>query len=239
MKLWYQSLARQAESIPYGAILRKAIASCVDPGTEVHVQGITDSSGFGVHYRFLEYQDMKEIIYNAIRAEKEGYDAFLIANSSDAGLREAREMVNIPVLGLSETSMHIACMMGASFGLVTVSEKWTPRNMENVRRCGLESRMVGAEPLNSSPTELRKAMGDKALRDQLVADFMAAAKRLIARGAEVIIPAGGDIIVFLMEDGIYEVDRAPILNGIVELVKMGELAVKLRKLTGRFKSRRL
>ena len=82
-------------------------------------------------------------------------------------------------------------------------------------------------------------MGDKALRDQLVADFMGAAKRLIERGAEVIIPAGGDIIVFLMEDGIYEVDRAPILNGIVELVKMGELAVKLKKLTGRFKSRRL
>ena len=239
MKLWYQSLARRAESIPYGEILRKMIATCTDPGTEVHVQGITDSSGFGVHYRFLEYQDMKEIIYNAIRAEKEGYDAFLIANSSDAGLREAREMVNIPVLGLSETSMHIACMMGASFGLVTVSEKWTPRNMENVRRCGLESRMVGAEPLNSSPTQLRQAMGDKVLRDQLVAEFMVAAKRLIERGAEVIIPAGGDIIVFLMEDGIYEVERTPILNGIVELVKMGELAVKLKKLTGRFKSRRL
>src|SRR3990172_94173 len=193
MKLWYQSLARRAESIPYGAILRKMIGSCVDPGTEVHVQGIAESAGFGVHYRFLEYQDMKEIIYNAIRAEKEGYDAFLIANSSDAGLREAREMVNIPVLGLSETSMHIACMMGASFGLVTVSEKWTPRNMENVRRCGLESRMVGAEALDSSPTELRKARGDKALRDRVMAEFMAAAKRLIERGAEVIIPAGGDI----------------------------------------------
>lgn len=239
MKLWYQSLARQTESTPYGAILRRVIDSCVDPGTEVHIQGVAEAAGIGIHYRFLEYHDMKEVIYNAIRAEKEGYDAFLIGNSSDAGIREAREMVNIPVLGLSETGMHIACMMGANFGLITVSEKWTPRNVENVRRYGLESRLVGCEPLHTSPLELKKAMVNKALRADVIADFMAAAKRLLERGAEVIIPAGGDVIVFLAEDGIYEVERAPILNGIVELVKMGELAAKLKKITGRFKSKRL
>ncbi|HTE14891.1 MAG TPA: hypothetical protein VK642_07415, partial [Burkholderiales bacterium] len=37
----------------------------------------------------------------------------------------------------------------------------------------------------------------------------------------------------------YEIERAPIVNGIVELVKMGEMAVKLRKITGRFTSKRL
>lgn len=239
MKLWYQSLARETEKTPYGGILRKVIDSCVDPGTQVRIQGIAESAGIGVHYRFLEFHDMKEVIYNAIRAEKEGYDAFLIGNSSDAGIREAREMVNIPVLGLSETSIHVACMMGASFGLITVSEKWTPRNIENVRRCGLESRLVGCEPLQTSPLELKKAMVDKTRRDQVIADFKAGARRLLERGAEVIIPAGGDVIVFLAEDGIYELDNAPIVNGIVELVKMGEVAAKLRAITGRFKSRRL
>ncbi len=240
MKLWYQSLVREAEKSPYGAILRKTIDQCVDPGTQVDIHGIDHSSGFGVHYRFLEFQDMKEIIYNAIRAEKEGYDAFLIGNSSDAGIREAREMVNIPVLGLSETSMHIACMMGASFGLMTVSEKWTPRNIENVRRAGLESRLVGCWPLNSSPLELKKAMVDKVKRDAVMSLFMEGARSLIQRGAEVIIPAGGDIIVFLAEDGIFEIDGAPVLNGIYELVKMGETVAKLKKISGgRFKSKRL
>ena len=37
--------------------------------------------------------------------------------------------------------------------------------------------------------------------------------------------------------GIYEVGKAPILNGIVELVKMGELAVRLKRKTGRFTSK--
>jgi hypothetical protein len=46
------------------------------------------------------------------------------------------------------------------------------------------------------------------------------------------------VIVLLADAGISEVAGAPILNGIVELVKMGELAVKLRRKTGRFTAKR-
>ena len=73
----------------------------------------------------------------------------------------------------------------------------------------------------------------------LFRSFNKAAQKLLDKGAEVIIPAGGDIIVFLAESHTYEIQRAPIVNGIVELVKMGEMAVKLRKITGRFTSKRL
>jgi hypothetical protein len=37
-----------------------------------------------------------------------------------------------------------------------------------------------------------------------------------------IIPGGGDIIACLAQAGIYEIERAPILNGIIELVKMAK-----------------
>ena len=238
MKLWYQSLAREMETSPYGAILKRVIAGCADPDTEVRLQGIHQSAGIGVHYRFLEYQDTREVIDNAMRAEHEGFDAFLIGNASDAGLLAAREVVNIPVLALTETSLLVSCMMGSTIGIMTVSDKWNARIIENVRRCGMESRVVGVEGLNTSPLELKKAMVDASLRDKVVADFMAAARRQLARGAEVVIPAGGDVIVFLADAGIFEVDRAPIVNGIVELVKMGELAVRLRRHTGRFTSKR-
>jgi allantoin racemase len=239
VKLWYQSLARQTESTPYGAILKKIIHSAAEPATTVHVRGVSESAGIGVHYRFLEYHETKEVIYNAIKAEREGYDAFLIGNISDAGLREAREMVNIPVLGLSEISMHMACIMGANFALVTISNKWTPRLLENVRRYGLERRLAGVEAMNTSPLELKKAMVDPQHRANIIADFTAASERLIAKGAEVIIPAGGDVIVFLAETGTYEMNRVPLVNGIVELIKMGEMAVRLKAITGRFTSKRL
>lgn len=240
MKLWYQSLSRhgQSESNPYSAELKKIIGSVIDPGTEVHIQGVTGSAGIGQHYRWLEYHDTKDVVYNAIQAEGEGYDAFLIGNISDAGIREAREQVNIPVLGLSETCMHLACMMGAKFGMVAISEKWILRLTENAQRYGLERQLAGIEPMRTSPVDLKKGMMDPGHRVNLLEQFKSAASRLLERGAEVIIPAGGEIVVFTVEAGMYEFERAPIINGIVELVKMGETAVKLQRLTGRFISKR-
>ncbi len=238
MKLWYQSLARRTEATPYGELLRRVIDKACDPGTTVHMQGVQESAGIGVHYRFLEYHDAREVIYGAMKAEGEGYDAFLIGNISDAGIREAREVVNIPVLGLCETSLHIASMMGANFGLVTISEKWNARMLENVTRYGLERRLVAMEPMTTSPADLKRGFVESDHLRKLLAQFNERAERLLEKGAEVIIPAGGDIIVFLADMGIYEIGRAPILNGIVELVKMGELAVKLKRHTGRFTSKR-
>jgi allantoin racemase len=239
MKLWYQSLARQTESTPYGEILRATIATAVEPGTQVDMRGVSQSPGIGVHYRFLEHHDLREVIFNAMQAEREGYDAFLIGNISDAGIREARECVNIPVLGLCETSLHMASIMGASFGLVTISPKWNLRLMENVQRYGLERRLIGMEAMDTTPIELKRAMIDKPFRQSILDQFNLAAQKLLDKGAEIIIPAGGDIIVFLAESHTYEIERAPVVNGIVELIKMGEMAVKLRKITGRFTSKRL
>ena len=238
MKLWYQSLARQAEALDYGADLKKVISLAAEPGTTVHVQGLEEAAGIGAHFRFLEYHDTKEVIYNAIKAEKEGYDAFLIGNITDAGLREAREMVNIPVLGLSETSLHIASIMGANFGLVAIAEKWIPRLMENVDRYGLRQKLSGIEVMQTSPLDLRKAFRDDARRKDVIAGFTSAAEKLVANGAEVIIPAGGEVGVFVIEAGLFELGRSPIVNGIFELIKMGEMAVRLRALTGRFTSKR-
>ena len=50
--------------------------------------------------------------------------------------------------------------------------------------------------------------------------------------------AGGAVGVFVIEAGLFELGRSPIVNGIFELIKMGEMAVKLRSLTGRFTSKR-
>ena len=238
MKLWYQSLARQAQTIDYGADLRKVISAAAEPGTTVHIQGLAEAAGIGAHYRFLEYHDTKEVIDNAMRAEKEGFDAFLVGNITDAGVREARELINIPVLGLSETSMHVASIMGANFGLVAIAERWIPRLMENVERYGFTRKLAGIELMETSPIELRKAFRNEARRKDVMARFTAAAEKLLARGAEVIIPAGGEVGVFVTEAGLFEIGRAPVVNGIFELIKMGEMAVRLRALTGRFTSKR-
>lgn len=53
------------------------------------------------------------------------------------------------------------------------------------------------------------------------------------------IPAGGIVMTILADAGVHAVDNAPVVNGLIALTKIGELAVDMRALTGSFTSKRL
>ena len=114
MKLWYQSMSRQAAWTSYHEVLKKILNGIKDPETEIEVHGITKIGGVASQYRYLEYLETGEVMENLQTAMKRGFDAFLIGNICDPGLYQCREITNIPVLGLCETSLHLACMMGAN-----------------------------------------------------------------------------------------------------------------------------
>ena len=241
MKLWYQSMSRQTEWGGYPAVLRSILDKVKDPGTEIHVAGITETGGVGDQFRYLEYLETGEVLKNVQRAMREGFDAFLIGNIADPGLHAAREIANIPVLGLCESAMHIACMMGANFSFVTINEKFTPRVVENVDRYGLRSRFVGASQMRIERlTDLGSGFAPGPIQDEIVSQFNAAARKNTDNGAEVVIAAGGVVMALLAHAGIHATeDGVPILNGITNLVKLGETAVKLDRLMGgRFVSKK-
>jgi allantoin racemase len=241
MKLWYQSMTREDAWPAYNAVLRRVLAGIADPGTSIEVHGITKVGGVGDHYRYLEFVETGEVLENVLRAEREGFDAFLLGNIGDPGLREARELARIPVLGLCETSLHIACMMGTSFALVTANEKFTPRIVENVRRYGLESRLAGVERMTVERlVDLDAGFVDPSARERLTSEFRAAAARAAAAGAEVVIPCVGVLMALLADAGVHTAGQgAPVLNGIMALVKTAEAATRMHGLMGgRFTSRR-
>ncbi|MGE0225163.1 MAG: aspartate/glutamate racemase family protein [Acetobacteraceae bacterium] len=240
MKLWYQSMTRQAEWGTYPQVLRGILDRVKDPDTEIHVAGITEIGGVGDQFRYLEYLETGEVLKNVHRAQREGFDAFLIGNIADPGLMEAREIADIPVLGLCESAMHMACMMGASFSFVTINEKFTPRIVENVRRYGLTGRFAGANRMSVDRlTDLAAAFAPGAAQDAVVAQFNDAARKCTDAGAEVVIAAGGVVMALLADAGIHQTpEGAIILNGITNIVKLGETAVKMHRLMGgRFTSK--
>ncbi len=240
MRLWYQSFARATERGPYGEVLRTAVAAAADPGTQVEVHAIERGGGVADQYLYLEYLDTREVIENAIAAERQGFDAFLIGNILDPGIAPCRELVQIPVLGLCETSLHIACMMGWRYGIVTVNSKFTPRIASNVERSGLGQRMAAMELMHMPRlSSLAAGFHEGEAQQEILRQFTDAAKACLSKGAEVIIPAGGTVMAILAQTHMREIDGAPILNGIPTLVKMGEAATKLRALLGTFTSKAL
>lgn len=240
MKLWYQSMTREGGAWGgYPAALQAVLDKVKAPGTEIEVHGITKRGGAGDQFRYLEFIETAEVLDNVHIAMERGFDAFLIGNICDPGLREAREFASIPVLGLCESSLHLACMMGTSYSLVTINAKFTPRIVENVDRYGLRSRLAAVNRMQVERLlDLPQAFSDPAARERLVAAFDKAARANAEAGAEVVIAAGGVVMALLAHADIHEAAGLPILNGITALVKAGEMAVGLsRVMGGRFASR--
>ena len=242
MRLYYQTLgmSRQSKTGQYGQFLQDTVSKACAPGTTVDIRGLSPHRAVADQYRYLEFQDTNEVLENGLRAEKEGYDAFLIGNIFQPGLHELRELLNIPVLGLAECSVQMACLMGPTFSIINVNPKFNRRIMEDIRQQGLESRMASVEMMTiERPGVFDLAMSDAEVRGKIVAQFIETSRRALDKGAEVLIPAGGSLMAAIMQDKLHAVDGAPVLNGIVALIKMGEMAVQMRALTGNFTSKRL
>ncbi len=136
--------------------------------------------------------------------------------------------------------MFLACLMGASFSVVNVNPKFTRRVTENIASYGLSGRLVSIDRMEvERPAVFDRAFVDAGVRADVIEQFRVAARQGLAKGAESVIPAGGSVMTLLAESGVHEVDGAPIVNGLVALVKMGELAAGMQALTGHFTSKRL
>jgi allantoin racemase len=235
-------MSRQKSWSEYSQALRRILDRIKDPDTEIEVHGITKIGGVADQFHYLDYLETGEVLENVQIAVKRGFDAFLIGNIGDPGIRAAREIANMPVLGLCETALHTACMMGRNFSLVTINEKFTPRIIDNVERYGVMGKMAAVNRMKIDRIlNLDAGFNNRTARRNIVGQFMKAAEANVEAGAEVIVPAGGVVMALLAEAGVHQASReTPILNGITALVKTAEAVVKMNRIMdGAWVSKRL
>ena len=114
-----------------------------------------------------------------------GCDAVVIAVSYDTGLRAARELLSIPVVGMTEAGLLTACMLGGRIGVITFGRRVLPLYHELVASYGLTSRIAGWRVLESTAAYARGA------HDELDREIVAAALDLIeCDGAETVVLTG-------------------------------------------------
>jgi allantoin racemase len=132
--------------------------------------------------------------------------------------------------------------MGGNYALVTGSPKHIPKIVENVRRNGLAAHLHSARSMQMVRlVDLDQGFSDPATGRALVDRFLDECRAVVAEGAEVVIPAVGVLMVLLAREGVHDTGPGgvPLVNGVRALVKMGEMAVRLRALMGgRWTSRR-
>ena len=238
MKIWYQSGLNFEKFKSYEKYLCEHIQSSADPETEVEIHGTT-RGGTGVEYRLTEYFFTREILENALESEEQNFDAFTIGTTNDAGLFQAREVLKIPVIGITQSALLVASMMGRNFSLITPNEKMIPQFEEMIVKYGFKDKLAGIECTGFQIPELGKVFDNTALKNKQLQGFTKAARKTIKEGAEVIIPVGGIASLFLAKSEVNQIDGVPVLDTISIVVKITEMMVKLWKITGTFVSRRL
>jgi Asp/Glu/hydantoin racemase len=180
----------------------------------------------------MEFRCARLAVQNAIRAEREGFDAVAFGHMQDSGLWEARSSVSIPVLGLGETTMLHACTLGTRSGIVTINPRFIPGFIQQIARYGLQQRVPRVLSVDHQPGEFMRSFESAAAMERSIAEFKTQAERLVADGVDVVIPGGGIPMLLLAETKVREIGGAPVVDGLHVLVKHTELAVTLRRQSG-------
>jgi allantoin racemase len=87
-------------------------------------------------------------------ANNEGYDAIVLACFSDPGLDAAKEVSDIPVVGIEEATLHMAAMLGHRFSIMTGMRRRIPTRDWHVAMRGVEQSYAGSPALEMSVLEM-------------------------------------------------------------------------------------
>jgi allantoin racemase len=150
----------------------------------------------------------------------QGCDAVVIAVSYDTGLRAARELLPVPVVGMTEAGLLTACMLGGRIGIVTFGARVRPLYEELVASYGLAARVAGWRTLESTAAYQRGA------HDELDLELVAAANSLVERdGAETVLLTGA--VMAGVPARLQGEVPVPLIDGIDCAVRQAELLHRL------------
>ena len=88
------------------------------------------------------------------QANDEGYDAVILACFSDPGLDAAKEISKIPVIGIEESTLHMATMLGHKFSIMTGMRRRVPTRDCHCRERGVTESFASSPALEMSVVEM-------------------------------------------------------------------------------------
>ena len=174
------------------------------------------------------YEDMVAAVamLEVVRDRAADFDAVIIACYGDPGLAAAREISPVPVVGIAEASMLIACTVAHSFSIVTILPRVKPMLEDVVRLHGLEARCASIRTTPLSVLDCER-------------DPDAAGRAIIAAGRKAIDEDGAEAIC-LGCAGMGPLDKlvqaelgVPVLDGTACAVKLVESVLDYGLFTSR------
>jgi Asp/Glu/hydantoin racemase len=238
MKIWWQSSTPIHRLHDYRKALAEQLNGLKRSDTEIDINGVDDGS-MDLHYNAVVAMNSYGpggVLNKIMQAAERRYDAVAIGCFLDPAMQEARELVQIPVFGLGETCMLMACMYGHRFSGVAFHSKQAQYYDRKAHEYGLASRHI---PFGTLGIDFRQVQTAFTKPEEMRNTFIAEARRLAAQGAEVILAACATVNAIIRKEKIHEVDGALIMDCNAVLLKTTEAMTELAKTTGLRASQRL
>ena len=212
----------------YDEIIVKTLGHYRAEGTELVVSHLENCPS-DIDYFYSKHMIEMSLYEEVMRSEEAGFDAVIVGCLYDPGVRVARELVDIPVIGPLESAFQMAPYFGHSYMLLTDHRKAVPYLRDSALLCGGGPNLRGVDAIDWF---VRDMIGDrKAVVDDVIRVSTEAAKRM---DAEFVI-MGCTVIAAIYQEHLMEggtPSEVPIVNPNLVALKVAEGLADLRRLGG-------
>ena len=180
------------------------------------------TAAFGAQYieTRVEAAIASHALLDVLAERAQGHDAAIVSAFGDPGLAAAKEMLDIPVVGLSEAALHTAYTLGQRIVVVCLTPRLRDWYGESAEAAGLADRLVGLRVVQSPVRDISNVVRD--LREPLREECL---KAVGEDRAEVVILGGGPTAGLARE--IRDEIPVPLLDGVTCAVQLAEALARV------------
>ena len=201
------------------ALIRAEAQRSASPGTEIDVL----TAPFGVAYIETRFEALLGAYATAQLAAEHAanYDAVVVAAFGDPGLAALREVLPVPVTGMTEAALASAHLLGHRISIIAISQRIQAWYREVVDSYGFSSRLASIRALDRPLASIGGVQDEHA---QALQDL---AERAVAEdGAEVIILAGAPLAG--LARSLHGRLPVPVVDGVSSAVRHAETLAALK-----------
>lgn len=198
--------------------MHRAAAAVAGPGTEI----LSATPAFGpvsVEGYYESYISAAAVLDTLATWSGPEIDAVIWGGFGEHGREGAQELLDVPVITITEAAAMAALLLGHSYGVVTTLRRACPQIEDQLRLAGLLERCKAIVATDLGVLELEES------EEATVAAFAAAARRALDAGAEVLCLGCGGMAG--MARRLTDELGVPVVDGIEAAVKLAEGLVHL------------
>ncbi|GAA3926755.1 aspartate/glutamate racemase family protein [Litoribacillus peritrichatus] len=164
----------------YNDELKEVVTAVAPPDLYIEVDNIK-AGNTSIESRWDKTVNAPHVVAMVVQAEHDGFDGVFVSDFDFCGVEEARELVDIPVVGGFRPSAYTAMMLAEKFSIVTFAHSVMDMQSSHSRLFGIAPNFASISPIDLTVHQLVD-------RDKVVEKvYQASLTAIEAHGADAII----------------------------------------------------